>query len=467
MSTPAGIWVRVSTADQTEASQVPDIERYCAAHDYDIVKRYELNDRSAFHGEQEAYQREALADTRAGTIKVLVVWASDRLERRGAEATLRIFRKFREAGGRAESVQESFLNSEDPELMLAITGWKDRQESKRKSERVVAKLDALKQQGSLIGRPPFGYMVEGVKGAKQLVPTDQGRALVPEVYRRVIGGDPLPDIAEWLINETGRPWYARTVAGLVRNPVYRGQRCELGKDHRYGRVIHKCEPLVGADVWKRASDNLAKRPKRGKVYAEKRAMLSGVLFCPKCGGPMYRIKVGHGGAFYYRCAGKGTARRRSECRNMVQVRLVDGAVDTIAKRTFYRPVMTERLVPGHDHGAELAQVQFDMQQLALADLADDEYDAKLAGLRRERDRLRSLPSEPDRVELVPTGEKYRDLWEATPAHERGPWLARHGFRVYADRSMVRMEQGTRGVLGWSAAQVALDGGEVEVDPLAA
>ena len=149
----AGVWTRVSTGAQDESNQRPAIDAYCAAHGYTAAREYELNDKSAYCGEQEAKQLEALADTRSGHIDVLVVWAADRLERRGAEATLRIFRQFREAGGRVESVQEPFLNGSDADLMLAVTGWKDRAESKRKSERVHAARKAM--PGGFWGRPPF------------------------------------------------------------------------------------------------------------------------------------------------------------------------------------------------------------------------------------------------------------------------------------------------------------------------
>ena len=148
-ATPAGAWVRVSSGGQDEANQVPDLERYCAEHGYTIITRYDLNDRSAYKGEQEAKQQEALADTRSGVVKVVVVWASDRIERRGAEATLAIFRKFREAGGRLESVQEPFLSGkpEDAELMTAITGWKDRAESAGRRANGTAELGAPSRPG--------------------------------------------------------------------------------------------------------------------------------------------------------------------------------------------------------------------------------------------------------------------------------------------------------------------------------
>jgi DNA invertase Pin-like site-specific DNA recombinase len=98
----------VSTGDQSEANQDPDIERYCAAKTnprYKIVRRYELNDKSGSKGEQQQKLDEMLEDMRQGIIKVLVCWHSDRLERRGPEYVFRNLAQVRDAGGRIESIK--------------------------------------------------------------------------------------------------------------------------------------------------------------------------------------------------------------------------------------------------------------------------------------------------------------------------------------------------------------------------
>src|SRR5258707_6409415 len=113
MTTTAGVWVRVSTGDQDETNQVPDIERHCAAHDYSIERRYELNDKSASKGEQQTKLDEMLHDMRDGAIKVLVCWHSDRLERRGPEYVFRLLAQVRDAGGNIESVKEPLFGAQD------------------------------------------------------------------------------------------------------------------------------------------------------------------------------------------------------------------------------------------------------------------------------------------------------------------------------------------------------------------
>lgn len=249
MSTPVGVWVRVSTGLQDEVSQVPDIERYCDTRGYSIVKRYQLNDRSAYKGEQEARQQEALDDVRSGAVMVVVVWASDRIERRGAEATLRIFRQFREAGGRLESVLEPQLNTADPDLMLAITGWKDQQESKRKSERIRIGFDRIKTNNALYGRPPYGFTSEGDKYHRRIVHKPGEAEILTEAAQRYLGGESLQEIASDLNrrgvpspNWHGKPgahWYPRTIGVLLRNPAMIGRRMD-----RNGQTATRFEPLI-------------------------------------------------------------------------------------------------------------------------------------------------------------------------------------------------------------------------------
>ena len=103
---------------------------------------------------------------------------------------------------------------------------------------------------------------------------------------------------------------------------------------------------------------------------------------------------------------------------------------------FATPVMAHAIIPGNEAeiGARLEEIRFEMRQLGSADLDDEEYDRRLAELRAERDRVKAAEVVPDRVELTDTGEVYSELWARTPVPERGPWLARHGFRVYASKT---------------------------------
>jgi hypothetical protein len=80
----AAIWARVSTDHQTEANQMPDLERFCAHRSYEITRRYLLSDVSAYNGAHRETLRQVLDDAYRGEFQVLVVWAVDRICREGS-----------------------------------------------------------------------------------------------------------------------------------------------------------------------------------------------------------------------------------------------------------------------------------------------------------------------------------------------------------------------------------------------
>jgi site-specific DNA recombinase len=307
-----------------------------------------------------------------------------------------------------------------------------------------ASMDAqaeLREQGKLVGRPVFGYVSGGVYKDHGLVPTEEGRIWVPRIFAWAIEGLSLNAIAIRLDEAgvkptSGKKWWARSIGLMLRNPTFVGQRVD-----GHGRTIHTCEPLLVTEdgkpdfaTFRAAGKALDGRPKRGHVDTENRAMLAGVIFCPRCeDSPMYRIKTAQG--FFYRCTGRGS--QRKGCGNMPRLELVDEAVNAILAKAFAgSPIMVQKLVPGHDHSAEIEAVRFEIRQLAALDLDDDEYDRRLSDLRAERDRLNALPAVPDSISYEETGETYASFYGGLKPSERGSWLAEKHFRITAGKNEV-------------------------------
>ena len=109
MSTKAAIWVRVSTDRQHEDNQIPDLERLCEHRGWEIARRYEIADASAYKGEHRQALQRMLDDAHRGEFSVLVVWAVDRLCRQGIEELLRLIRELRERNVSLVSHQEPWL----------------------------------------------------------------------------------------------------------------------------------------------------------------------------------------------------------------------------------------------------------------------------------------------------------------------------------------------------------------------
>jgi site-specific DNA recombinase len=442
----AARWLRVSTGGQDEANQEPDIDGWCKDNGYVVRRTYTLRGKSASKGQQDKALDEMIEDMRRGLFSVLVVWASDRIERRGAYNAFDLARRVKEAGGRIEYVKDAYLNStnELSDVMLAMVATKDKLESKRKTERTEMVQARIRTAGAFVGKPPFGYKVAGEKYNRQLVPTDKGRSLIPAIYERCINGQSLATIGAWLEQETGLQWWPRRVSGTLRNPVYRGVQ-----EDDQGRPIHRCEALVDAATWKRANEALGRHGKRGPENKLDPALLSGVLYCgnPDChdapDSPMYRHRSSARNLKreWYRCAGKGS--QRKGCGNMIRLTTLDGLVN-ICMKAHGRDLQIKDFMiePGTDHQAELEEIKFEIKSLATQDLTDDEYDAELKRLRAERDRVASLPTVPDRLVERPTGETYADKWRRLNPQERGAWLRERGLKVRA----VKGQEGYRVVV---------------------
>jgi DNA invertase Pin-like site-specific DNA recombinase len=153
MSTNAAIWVRVSTDRQHEDNQIPDLERLCDHRGWEIARRYEIADASAYKGEHREALTRMLEDAHRGEFSVLVVSAVDRLCRQGIEELLRLIRELRERNVSLVSHQEPWLNGADAtsELLAAVAAWVATQESVRRSERIRAGLARRRAEGKPIG----------------------------------------------------------------------------------------------------------------------------------------------------------------------------------------------------------------------------------------------------------------------------------------------------------------------------
>jgi Resolvase, N terminal domain len=109
MSAKAAIWARVSTDRQHEDNQIPDLERLCEHRGWEITRRYEIADASAYKGEHRRALQRMLDDAHRGES----IWAVDRLCRQGIEELLRLIWELRERNVSLVSHQEPWLNGSD------------------------------------------------------------------------------------------------------------------------------------------------------------------------------------------------------------------------------------------------------------------------------------------------------------------------------------------------------------------
>ena len=371
MSEQAGIWLRVSRSGQDEDSQRPDIARWVEAHGYDVQAEYVIHGKSAFKGSRKFDQTwaQVIDDMHSGRISVLVVWKTDRIDRK--LNTFQMLAEVVAAGGRVEFVTQPHLNdltTMGGRIALKVQEEIAYAESKDKSDRIRIKHSSLRSAGSAIGRAPFGYEIIRRGGVKHFAPTATGRRYVPQVFQMAIDGKSLRDIAAWLDSQgvstiSGQPWDDRYLGNrLIRNPVYYGQR-------RNGGQL-ETEALVSYSVWQQANAALASRVKPGRSTVKRdKPLLSPVCGNPECDAsgehpsPMYRYSTR--GYEYYRCTGSGP--QRKGCGNAVPVESADAWV-TEAICNNPNPHTERVFVAGDDRSDEIGKLR---QAAMTAYLNDD------------------------------------------------------------------------------------------------
>ena len=389
---PVGAWVRVSPGKgQDEANQVPAVITHCISNKYWPAKWYVVHAKSAFHGEQQDALNQAIEDMREGITRILVIWHSDRLERRHEQGKqpktlISTLAEFKDAGGRVESQQEPQLGQLDMggQVSTFITGIMNHEKSKHISEQVNLALDRIKANKALYnGNVPWGWTVSGEKYEKGMIPTDICREYVPQIFQRCIDGQSLRQIAAWLDSENvptsrGGKWNEGSVRWIITTRAYAGRH--VSRDT--GETICTCEEIIKPSVFERANKALKSHGKRGPTNLDNRPMLA-KLHCLRCDSPMYRIKAGKKQRYYYRCYGSGP--QRKGCGNMVPMSATDTAVAFVSFVSNTKPYRTREWVEGKNYDDQISNVKQDLREAVEA-----ERFADLAALQAQLEEYRLL-----------------------------------------------------------------------------
>ena len=147
----AAIYLRVSTADQTVANQLPDLQRLAAARGLDCEVYEDVMSGSTF--KRPAFER-MMRDARQGKIQFILVWALDRLGRSMLKMIETVVELDR-LGVSVVSHQETWLDTAGPTrgLLVAIIAWVAEQEKVRLIERTCAGIARARAAGKTLGRP--------------------------------------------------------------------------------------------------------------------------------------------------------------------------------------------------------------------------------------------------------------------------------------------------------------------------
>lgn len=154
MTKHSGIYLRVSSKQQDHASQLPDLERWVAAHD-GAVQWY----RDKFTGKtmERPGMEKLLADLRAGLVERIVVWRLDRLGRT-TRGLCQLFDELTERKVDLVSLKDGFsLASPAGRLHARILASVAEYETEVRAERVAAGQAVARRKGKKWGGSKKGW----------------------------------------------------------------------------------------------------------------------------------------------------------------------------------------------------------------------------------------------------------------------------------------------------------------------
>jgi DNA invertase Pin-like site-specific DNA recombinase len=170
MTTKCAIWARVSTTDQHTDNQLDQLREWAGRRGLDVAAEFVTEDSAWANGngkgaEFDRRRIELINGARLGQYSVVLIWAIDRLSRKGIEDTLATMRQLYSHGCDLWSHQESWLVTSEPrmrELLVSFMAWMAEQESARRSERIKAGIARRRREGK-----PVGGRVKGAKDKRQ------------------------------------------------------------------------------------------------------------------------------------------------------------------------------------------------------------------------------------------------------------------------------------------------------------
>jgi DNA invertase Pin-like site-specific DNA recombinase len=373
----------------------------------------------------------------------IVVSAQDRLSRGEWRDEVEI-RKWAEDNRKIIVVYDKRLRWPPRDLSDKIRweiGATDAQEEWEKTSRRYKRMQReLRESNYLSGKRSYGHQIVKSGDHKILEPDPKESAVIKWAAERYLEDDwSLARICRQL-EADGKPaanpkgWNPQTLARIFHNPVIAGRRKAFKEDGERGKTVLRVKLIIDPVTFDRLQAKMASRAHRKGVAPSDTALLTGILFCGKCQGPMYRIKSTVKGKtyLYYRC--HGNERNPSTCRLMVPLDWADQQAETIVWDMWgNEPYKEVTIIPGTNWDDEIDTVKKEFYD--NHDPEDEDFLDAYQVMMAEIAELRDKPRKDDEViEKTITGITRADVWMGWDDSDRRRALMRWGLKLYAYRT---------------------------------
>lgn len=274
------LYCRVSTDEQAQHGfsigfQQERLVAYAVSQDWQDYELYVDDGYTGTNMDRPALKR-LIRHVNAGKIQAVAVYRLDRLGRRQKDILYLLEDLFEKYKVAFKSVTEPFDTSAPlGKAMLGILAVFGQLERDTIVERSVMGQTQRRKRGLWSGRTPFGYEWDDKEKRMLVVPSEA--ALVKEVYRRYLKGEPRSHIAEWLQKQTNVRYIDHSfIYDMILRPTYAGFVRE-GEN----LVDGKHESIIDLETWEKAKKRLLEKKRSYGKY-----LLSNILYCGVCGGTM-------------------------------------------------------------------------------------------------------------------------------------------------------------------------------------
>ena len=329
-------YCRVSTLSETQTSSLESqrlyFERKISCNpDWTLAGIYLESGLSGTSAESRRELQRLLSDCRAGRVDLILTKSISRFARNTSDC-LQMVRALVASGVdlwfEKEALRTDTMGSE---FLLTILAALAEEESRSISANIKWGINTRFRSGTYIQSVvPYGYR----KFQDTLVVSPEEAAVVQSIFRSVLSGKGVSSIAHDLNNKnipspSGRKWGRTTLLNIIRNPVYIGdmvyQKTYVDEHYRQHRNLGELcqfvfpshhDAIISREAFNLDLQNLRQRGREYGVFSaaensenarrrRHRSVLSGKVFCARCGSVMRRSSSGRYPVFF--CPGSSSS----------------------------------------------------------------------------------------------------------------------------------------------------------------
>lgn len=347
------LYARVSTEKQAEndlsiTAQLKALRDFSRKRGWHIYREFIDEAESARSANRPAFQEMiAFGRKKIKPFEVILVWKHSRFARNREDAI--VYKSLlRRHGISVVSINEPIENSSSGKLLEGMIEVIDEFYSLNLAEDTIRGMRENANRGFQNGSIPIGYRAKRVPdGATQrtkLEPDDVYASIIKRIFDWALAGKGIKSIAQTLNAEgiktnRGRTWTTTTIRYILDNETYSGTLIYGRRNNKPGymnnppsiiRIEGNHPSIVSPETYAKVKKMMRRFHKTTRHPREisSQYLLSGILYCEKCGMKMTGTSAKSGTYHYYAChnylkRGKTTCNMRLFNKHVIEALVLD------------------------------------------------------------------------------------------------------------------------------------------------